>query len=438
MQYIPQTRVTALLAQHGVASERERKLPAPFLVYYLIAACLYSQLSYRATLRTVLDQLIMQSLRHAALLREELASRSAVAQARARLGSAVLRDLFTQLVRPCATAVTPGAFFKHWRLVIIDGTTLALRDTPANFAHFDGPSQSVGSGSFPMLSLVALVEAGTHVIFGAAIAPYRTGEVTLAASLLTHLQAGMLCLLDREYIGYPWWQAATRRQADFVIRLRRNMHFPVVQALDDGSYLSYMVPPKALKRTGARALPVRVITYHVAGSEETYRLITTILDPAHATAYELASLYHERWEVELTLRELKSTLRGGSLAVLRSKTPELVIQEMYSYLLAHYVVRRTLLDSAHQAGLDPDVLSFQHALAVLRRRLPQWVTRGRACQVRDRYQDLLGELREEHVSSSRGATVPRGVRRYVKYPIRPHGPTTPRKQARTVRVLPAA
>ena len=434
MEHIPLARVQALLTTHGVASARDRKLPADLLVYYLIASCFYFHLSYRDTLRTILDQLIVHSGERAADLRKELATRSAVAQARVRLGSDVMRDLFTQLVRPCATVATPGAFFKGRRLVIMDGTTRALRDTPKKFAHFDGPGKSLGSGSFPMLHLVALVECGTHIIVGAALAPYHTGEIALALSLLPQLRPGMLCLLDRHYIGYPWWQAAIRTKADLVIRVRKNMQFPIVQVLDDGSYLSVMVPSRDLKRQGARPLRIRVIEYHVVGSQDTVRLITSILDPAQATAMELAELYHERWEVETTLRELKSSLRGGSLALLRSKIPLLVIQEVYCLLLGHYLVRRAILDSAASQGLDPDVLSFTHALNVLRRRLPQWVTPGIMRHVRARRQDLLSEIREERVASSRGATVLRGVRRYAKYPIRPPGPTTPRLQTWTITV----
>lgn len=437
-QYIPHARVKTLLEQYGVASGRERKLPADFLVYYLVTACLHSHLSLRETLRTILDQWIMSCGQQAKALREALATRSAVAQARARLGSAMLCELFQQLAHPCASDTTPGAYFKQWRLVIIDGTLLALRDTEKNFAHFDGPGKTIGAGAFPMLNLVTLVECGTHIIFGAAMAPYRTGEASLATSLLSQLHRGMLCLLDREYIGYPWWKAATKTQADFVIRQRKNMVFPVVKVFADGSYLSYMLPPAILKRQGAQPLPVRVIEYTVAGSDEVYRLLTSILDPDHATAQELAHLYMERWEVEITLRELKSTLRGGSLALLRSKTPDLVTQEVYAFLLAHYVIRRSMFESATLEGLDPDVLSFQHALNVIRRRLPQWVTTGKLRQVRMRLQDLLWEILEERVASSRGASVVRGVRRYSKYPIRPAGRTTPRNQNWTITILPAA
>ena len=162
------------------------------------------------------------------------------------------------------------------------------------------------------------------------------------------------------------------------------------------------------------------------------------MDPAQATANELAHLYLERWEVEVTLCEFKSTLRGGSLDLLRSKTPDLVTQEVYALLLAHYITRRTIFDSATLEGLDTDVVSFQHALNVIRRRLPQWVTTGPLRHLRLRRLDLLQEILEERVSSSRGASVRRGVRRYSKYLIRAAGPTTPRKQNWIVTICHAA
>ena len=212
-QYIPHARVETLLEQHGVASDRSRKLPADFMVYFVMAACLYSHLSLRETLRTVLDDRIRSCGSKAKTLRAELASRSALTQARARLGSAMLGDLFQQLVHPCATKRTPGAYFKRWRVVAIDGTLLALRDTPTNFAQFDGPGKTIGAGAIPMLRVVTLVECGTHIIFGAALAPYRTGEVSSATALLPHLHRGMLCLQDRNYIGYlPGGRPPARRR----------------------------------------------------------------------------------------------------------------------------------------------------------------------------------------------------------------------------------
>ncbi len=162
------------------------------------------------------------------------------------------------------------------------------------------------------------------------------------------------------------------------------------------------------------------------------------MDPQETPAAEVAALYHERWEVETTLREVKAELRGGSLKTFRSRTPALVRQELYGFLLAHYLVRRALWESATQAQVDPDVLSFKHAVQVLTRRIPQVLGRIARRLLAQRYQACLAEILEERVSSSRGASVPRGVRRYAKYPIRDHGPTSPRRQNYTVTILSVA
>ena len=107
----------------------------------------------------------------------------------------------------------------------------------------------------------------------------------------------------------------------------------------------------------------------VADAEPIYRLLTNVLDARQAPAQELAALYHERWEIETALDELKTHLRGARI-VLRSKTPELVRQEFYGLLMAHFAVRALMHEAALKADIDPDRLSFVHAVRVVRRKLP--------------------------------------------------------------------
>jgi hypothetical protein len=282
-----------------------------------------------------------------------------------------MAEIFKRVVQPLATRETPGAWYRQWRVMIFDGTSLALQHTPENAAEYGLPNSKHGEGAFPLLRLVGLVEAGTRAIVAAAFHGWTTHEIALAEEILGALQPGMLVLEDRGFIGYSWWQCVAATGADSVCRARKNMHFPCLKRLPDGSFLSELRPPKS---DPGEPIPVRVIEYTLTGvphAETCYCLLTSILDPPAAPASELAALYHERWEAETLFDEFKTHLRGGSRVLLRSKTPDLVKQEVYGLLLAHYCVRVVMWEAAHTRGGDPDQISFVHTVRVLRRRLPQ-------------------------------------------------------------------
>jgi hypothetical protein len=364
----PLDQVQRVLADTGTASERERDLPAHVMVYYVIALALYMTASTREVLRCLLEGL--RWLWGAEAVR--VAGKSGISQARSRLGEAPLRRLYEQLVRPVATPATPGAWFGPWRLVSLDGSCLDVADSADNRAAFARPEASRGASAFPQLRFVALLENGTHVLFGAQLGSFAEGETTLARQVLAALQPGMLCLADRQFFGYGLWQAATATGADLLWRVKKNLRLAREAALADGSYLTTIYASDKDRRHRANGLRVRVIEYRlegVAGAEPLYRLVTTILEPTQAPAEVLAALYHERWEIEGALDELKTHLRGARV-VLRSKTPELVRQEFWGLLLAHFAVRGLMHEAALRAGEDPDRLSFVHAVRVVRRKLP--------------------------------------------------------------------
>ena len=265
-------------------------------------------------------------------------------------------------------ATSPGAFYRDLRLVALDGSTLDVPDTAANRAHFGKPGASRGEAAFPQLRLVGMIETGTHGFFSVAMGPYADSEHALAKQVLPALQPGMLCLADRLFAGFPLWQQAVETGAVLLWRIRSNLMLPVEETLADGSYLSTFFASAKDRRHRRGGLRVRVIEYQLEGQPETYRLMTTLLDPAQAPATELAALYPERWELEGAFDELKTHLRGGQV-VLRSKTPELIEQEFYGLLLAHRAVRALMLQAARKAALDPDRLSFTHAVRVVRRKL---------------------------------------------------------------------
>ena len=350
------------------ASQRERDLPAHVVVYYAIALGLYMQSSYREVLRCLLEG-VQWLLDPAVTLK--VAGNSGISQARTRLGWEPLQQLHDAVVKPIAVAATKGAWYRGLRLVSVDGSTMEVADETANDQAFGRPGASRGESAFPQLRFVSLVENGTHVLFGTQQGPYAVGEVTLAKAVVGALRKGMLCLADRNFFGFPLWVQARSTGADLLWRIKAKANLPGERALPDGSYLSTFYASDQERRHQRNGQAVRVIEYRlhdVSDAEPIYRLVTTLLDPAQAPAAELAALYHERWEIETALAELKTHLRGAKL-VLRSKTPDLVRQEFYGLMMAHFAVRGLMHEAALKADIDPDQLSFLHAVRVVRRKL---------------------------------------------------------------------
>jgi hypothetical protein len=365
----PLPQVQAVLAAQNKTSRRQRDLPAHVVVYYVIALALFMQVSYREVLRCLLEGLVWLLGPHQTV---KITGKSGISQARTRLGWAALQQLHDLVVKPIATRDTPGAGYRGWRLVSLDGSTLEVADEQENVQAFGRPAASRGASAYPQIRFVALVENGTHVLFGSRLGGWATGEISLAREMIGVLQPGMLCLADRYFFGWGLWNQARARGADLLWRVVKNRRLPVESRLPDGSYLSRIYPSERDRRQQTQGVGVRVIEYRlegVPGAEPLYRLATTILDPSQAPAQELAALYHQRWEIETALDELKTHLRGAKI-VLRSKTPDLVRQEFYGLLLAHFALRSLMQEAALKGGEDPDQLSFLHTVRVVRRKLP--------------------------------------------------------------------
>jgi len=371
-KFFPREKVDAALEQTGRASVRERDLPAHVVVYYVIALALYRRSSYREVLRCLLEGVQWLMDPSASV---KVAGKSGISQARSRLGSKPVQALYEAVVTPIATEQTKGAWFRQWRLVSLDGSTLDVADTADNDQAFGRPGSSRGNSAFPKIRFVALLENGTHVLWAARMGKYHTAELTLAKDVVPALEKGMLCLADRLFLSYKLWQRAARTGADLLWRVKQNLRLDVDRRLPDGSYLSRIYANSADRRKQRNAILVRAIEYRldkVPNAEPIYRLVTTILDYKLAPAKELAALYHERWEIETTLDELKTHLRGAQI-VLRSKTPELVRQEFHGLLMAHYAIRGLMHEAALRAGEDPDRLSFLHSVRVVQRRMARFV-----------------------------------------------------------------
>ena len=366
----PIDAISLALSVTGRASIRERDLPAHVMMYYVIALALYMQCSAREVLRCLLEGIQWLLGPSQAI---KVPCKSGISQARTRLGWEPARELHDQVVRPIAVATTRGAWYRGWRLVSLDGSTLDVADEPANEAAFGRPGSGRGPSAYPQIRFVSLVENGTHVLFGTRMGPCTTSELALAREVLPHLKSGMLCLLDRNFFGFQFWREACHTGADQLWRIKEKARLPCEQRLPDGSYLSHIYPSDRDRRHRTNGVAVRIIEFcldGVADAEPIYRLVTSILAHEQAPAQELAALYHERGEIETTLDELKTHLRGAKI-VLRSKTPDLVRQEFYGFMMAHFATRGLMHEAALKADIDPDRLSFVHAVRVIRRKLPQ-------------------------------------------------------------------
>jgi hypothetical protein len=370
---IPRTIVEEILEQTNRASKRRRKLPAYLMVYYVIAAGLMSSASAREVLRELVRDVRDQLLDAQALI----ATRAAICKARQRLGSEPIRRLYDQVVGPIARRSTPGAWFKSLRLVAIDGSSLHLQDTPENREYYGKAGASNRKKSpFPLIRIVTLCEIGTHVLFAGRMAAWKVGEVTLAKQIINRLEPGMLCLADRLFYGFELWNQAVITGAQLLWRVSKSIPLPRLKTLSDGSYLSEVGPrSNARLAERARRIPVRVIKFDIVIGRRRvhYRVITTLLDPRRAPALELAQLYARRWGIETALAEFKTELKGAGV-LLRSQRPELVEQDFYGLLLAHFGVRSIMDEAARKQGIEPTELSFAHALRVVIRRLPEMVS----------------------------------------------------------------
>jgi hypothetical protein len=287
----------------------------------------------------------------------------------ARLGPAPLRALFVEVARPLATPATKGAWYRGWRLLALDGTTLDVPDTPANVAAFGRPGGGRGPGAFPQVRLVGLVECGTHAVVDAAMGGLHLGEGSLAPSLARSLGPGMLLLVDQGLCGLELWRILHATGAELVWRCRQDVKLEVLKVFEDGSWASELgaSQPKH-KRVAVRVVDYRLEDPGRPGEPEGYRLITTIADPERAPAAELPALYPQRWELETALDELKTHQRGPGV-VLRSRDPDGVRQEIWAHLLVHYAIRTLMHQAALDAEVDPDRLSFTRSLHIARRQV---------------------------------------------------------------------
>ena len=369
---IPIDLIEQTIGDTQAKQERKRKLPSELVVCLVIAMSLWSNDSMGTVLKNLVNGLSRQWTKLGKYWR--VPNSASISEARQRVGCRVMSQLFARTVRPLATPETPGAFLGGLRVMAVDGTVLDVPDSTTNAKVFGYPGSRPGTrAAFPKVRLVMLVEAGTHLIVDALMSPYRVGERVRVKKLLRSVTQGMLLMWDRGLHSYVMVQQTLKQECDYLGRVPANVKFSVEQVLDDGSYLSWIYPDGKSKKKGAQPIQVRVIEYSIDVDEQpqTYRLITSLRDTVLFPALLLAAEYHQRWEIENTIDELKTHLNGRKTPI-RSLKPREVVQEIYGWLLGHYAIRCLMFTAAQEAGISPLRLSFTGTLKVIQRAIPDF------------------------------------------------------------------
>jgi Insertion element 4 transposase N-terminal/Transposase DDE domain len=369
------------------------------------------------------DLPIRQVFKHARRLRagEQSPGRSNLCMARQRLGVAPVRDLFSRVVRPLGRPDTPGAFYRGFRLMGLDGTTYDVPDSEANAAAFSRPSAGPrGAGAFPQVKKLSLVELGTHVEVAFAVKHGHYSERAMVEGLLRHLTPEMLLLLDQGFYSSEQWRKLTATGVKLLARVVKSLVLRPIRTLADGSYLAKIYKSAYDREKDRDGIVVRVIRYTLddpqrVGHGEEHVLMTNLLDEVLDPAMEMITLYHERWEEELVFDEQKThqdPRRATKPAQVRSETPAGVIQEIYALSLGHFVIRALMFEAAATVGLDPDRLSFTGCFQVLKCRLPECDSKTPAA-FESWYRGVLWEMQCERTDPRRNRVNPRVIKRKI-------------------------
>lgn len=412
---LPADLVDQALDATGKRERRTRLLPSRVVVYFVLALVLFPELGYRAVFgKLCLGAGVLATI-----------TGSALTQARRRIGVQPLRWIFDLVRGPAPCTTRQGSWFGPLRVCAIDGTILTLPDSAQIKTKYGKQAGNHGGTGYPQARMVALIACGTRTIMDAVFGPTSIGETTYTPSLLPAMGPGMIVLADRNFASAGLLHRIRGAGADFLVRVKNKRNLPVHRRLADGSYLS------ALAGVPVRVIGAKITLHTDAGDHTgTYRLVTSLTDPAQGTAKQLMGLYHERWEIETTFREIKSTLQQGR--VLRSRTVQLVEQEIYALLIVEQLLRTVMSEATNAVpGLDPDRASFTIALTTAKDLVILGPTAGARRPKRSGWRALAGiigahvldRLLPERRMRTGSRTVKRAISKYQARASKPHGPT---------------
>jgi Insertion element 4 transposase N-terminal/Transposase DDE domain len=415
---VKRSQIEEALSECGIQASRVRKMDMLLTVMIVIGMGLFQHIGIGGVMKKMAKgvRLLWGDGTY------EVAGDSAISTRRYQLGSEVLQRVFKAVCRPMASVKTKGAFFHGLRLMAIDGAQQDVANTPENVEQFGRHRGHKGDSAFPKLQMVYLCECGTHALVDAEIAPCHTHERNLAILLLRSLTKGMLAMWDRGLHSFDMLAKACSQGAQVLARLPNHAKPEIVEKLSDGSVLAYIYPTQYRRRKAGERILVRMITYTLTDpalphAGEIHRLITTLLNPLLYPVLDLVCLYHERWEIEITIDEIETHLAVVHRP-LRSLKPVGVIQELYGVLIAHYIIRSIMHDAALQANVDPDRLSFVGAINLIQDAIPEFQLVIPA-QHNRLYKRLLSDIAHTLLPIRRHRINPRVLKKTVaRFPVK--------------------
>ena len=365
------------LREHGKLAQRSSPLRPTFMVWLVLAMTLFRSLS----IPNVLKQLVAMLRRKKSTMPLASVTDGAVAHARCRLGASPFKRFFEAL----GELIAPASSFHGLRPWAVDGVQMTMPDTPANVKAFKKPASWRAKAAWPQMKVVTMTDTITHGIRAARMAPCDADERELARPLLAQLSVGDLGIIDRGLYAARTLHDIDAGGAKYLARVPGFVKPRILRVLGHGDYLVEIVihPKRRKKRTKgknkkrarrrrnpARKLVARMIAYRVKGEQAKVRVLTDLTDADEIPARELALLYHERWEAEIGYDEVKSHFQtvahGTQHTAFRSKSPELVEQELWAMLCAYNLVRALIADAANAHGIPPREISFVDALVAIK------------------------------------------------------------------------